>query len=76
MAVGMNDPHLSDGDLERYVSGMMHHDAEVAWVEKHLYGCPECADRLTTIQDHIDDPDGGSLETSEPDLYGGGGPKQ
>jgi hypothetical protein len=68
--------HLTDGDLERYVTGMVHHDAEIKWMEDHLYACPACAERMTAIQDAIDDPDGGSLETDTPDLYRGGGPKQ
>ncbi len=72
----MDNLHLSDGDLERYVTGMMHHEPEVRWVEQHLYACPQCAERMAAIQDELDAPDGGSIETGEPDLYGGGGPKQ
>jgi hypothetical protein len=55
---------------------MMHHEPEVRWVEQHLYACPQCAERMAAIQDELDAPDGGSIETGEPDLYGGGGPKQ
>ena len=73
----MNESHLSDGDLERYVTGMVAHDAEVKWVEDHLYACPVCAERMMAIQDSLDDPDAGSMETDTPDLYrGGGGPMQ
>lgn len=70
------EEHLSDGDLERYASGMIHNDAEIAWIEGHLYACPDCAERLWAMQDHLDNADSGSAETSQPDLYKGGGPLQ
>jgi len=72
----MQNPHLSDGDLERYVSGMMHTDAEILWVEKHLFSCPDCVERMEAIQDALDDPASGSAQTGDGDLYSGGGPLQ
>lgn len=72
----MTDAHLTDGDLERYVTGMIHCDAELKWLEDHLYVCPLCAERMMLIQDHIDDIDGGSIETTTPELYTGDGPLQ
>ena len=72
----MAESHLSDGDLERYVTGMIAHDAAVKWVEDHLYACPVCAARMMAIQDHMDDPGSSSLETDTPGLYRGDGPLQ
>lgn len=72
----MDDSHLSDSDLERYVTGMIHDRAEVQWVEDHLFRCPECAERMWAIQDHVDDPESGSGQTGEGDLYRKGGPLQ
>jgi anti-sigma factor RsiW len=50
----MNLVHLSDEELERYVSGMVHHDSEMEWVEKHLYVCPECEERMFRMQEYQD----------------------
>jgi len=72
----MPDVHLSDGDLERYASGMIHADAELTFIEAHLFRCAACTERMWAIQEHLDDPASGSAQTDEPDLYGGGGPKQ
>lgn len=55
---------------------MVHHDAEIRWIESHLYACPACAERMTLMQDQLDDDGSGSLETGTPDLYRGGGPLQ
>jgi hypothetical protein len=68
--------HLSDLDLERYASGMVHHDDEVKYIEDHLFRCPDCTERLYAVQDHLDDPASGSGQTGESDLYRGGGPLQ
>ena len=50
----MNMSHLSDEDLERYVTGLIHHDAELLWVEQHLFQCPECNERMHQMQDYLD----------------------
>lgn len=50
----MNMSHLSDEDLERYVAGLIHHDAELLWVEQHLFQCQECNERMNRIQDYLD----------------------
>lgn len=73
---GMSESHLSDSHLERYVIGMIHDDAELKWIESHLYGCPECTERMWALQESLDDPEAGSGETETPDLYRGGGPLQ
>ena len=65
--------HLTDNDLERYASGLICADAELKYIEDHLFACPECAERMYAIQDHLDDPTSGSAQTGEPDLYRGGG---
>jgi len=72
----MSLEHLSDLYLERYVTGMVHDDTELKWIEDHLFACPECAERMMAIQDHMDDPDSASGETGTPDLYTGDGPLQ
>ncbi|GEM_PF-4607992 len=46
--------HLSDEELERYLTGMIHHDAEVAYVERHLFKCPDCEERMKNMQDALD----------------------
>lgn len=61
----MSTTHLSESDLERYVTGMVHLDAEVAWIEQHLFSCPACVDRMETMQDDIDDRDAGLRRASE-----------
>lgn len=68
--------HLSDNDLERYASGMICHDAELKYIEDHLFACPECTERMYAVQDHLDDPSSGSAQTGEGDLYRDGGPLQ
>lgn len=65
----MDDSHLSDSYLERFVTGLIHDDAELKWVEGHLYSCPDCADRMWTMQEHMDDPESGSAQTTDPKLY-------
>lgn len=61
----MSTSHLSESDLERYVTGMIHSDAEVAWVEEHMFSCPECVERMETMQDDIDDREAGLRRASE-----------
>lgn len=72
----MEITHLSDSHLERYVTGMIHDDAEVKWVEDHLYVCPDCADRMWSLQESLDNPGEGSAETTSPELYRKGHPLQ
>ncbi|MGJ5819379.1 hypothetical protein [Paludibaculum fermentans] len=50
----MEETHLSDNDLERYVTGLIHHDAELVWIEQHLHSCAECVDRMENMQDSAD----------------------
>jgi hypothetical protein len=50
----MTTSHLSDEDLERYLTGLIHHDAELLFVERHLYECLDCAQRMTAMQDYLD----------------------
>ncbi len=69
--------HLSDNDLERYATGLAYDAAEVKYIEDHLFGCNECTERLYAVQDHLDDPESGSAQTGDHDLYSdGGGPLQ
>lgn len=65
----MGDSHIPDSQLERYVTGMVHDDAELRWIEGHFFSCPECTERMWAFQEHLDDPNSGSAETDEPDLY-------
>jgi anti-sigma factor RsiW len=62
--------HLSDEDLERYVTGMVHQDAELAWIEKHLFVCDACTHRMWALQDGLDATQAGlrldDEETSRP----------
>ena len=37
--------HISDYNLERYHLGMVTDEAELAALEEHYHGCPECAKR-------------------------------
>jgi anti-sigma factor RsiW len=62
----MGEQHLSDVHLERYVNGIICDVAELKWVESHLYECPDCADRMWSMQES---DDSGSAETETPDLY-------
>jgi anti-sigma factor RsiW len=50
----MTSPHLSDEDLERYVTGLIHHDAELHWIEQHFFQCQECVERMNQMQDYLD----------------------
>lgn len=50
----METTHLSDNDLERYVTGMILHDTELVWIESHLHSCPECVERMENLQDSAD----------------------
>jgi hypothetical protein len=72
----MGDTHLSDGQLERFVIGVVHDDAELKWIEDHLFHCPECAERMEALEAHLDDPDSGSGQTTVDELYRDGGPLQ
>jgi anti-sigma factor RsiW len=72
----MKREHLSDGDLERYVTGMIHHDAELKSIEDHLFACPDCTERMWSMQEQLDGSPSGSLQTADPDLYRKRGPVQ
>ena len=40
--------HISDHDLERYHLGMVTDEEELAAIEEHYLGCPECAPNVPT----------------------------
>jgi hypothetical protein len=46
--------HISDHDLERYHIGMVVDEAELAALEEHYLGCPECAKRAEESADYVD----------------------
>ena len=46
--------HLSDHDLERYHLGMVKDEDELAALEEHYQGCPECATRAEEAADYVD----------------------
>ena len=50
----METTHLSEEELERYVTGMVHHDSELAWVEDHLFRCGACTGRMWEMQETLD----------------------
>jgi hypothetical protein len=46
--------HLSDHDLERYHLGMVVDQAELAPLEEHYLGCPQCAERAEEVATSVD----------------------
>ena len=46
--------HLSDHDLERYHLGMIVDEVELAPLEEHILGCPECAERAEQAAEYVD----------------------
>jgi hypothetical protein len=46
-------PELADEDLERYLLGRSQDQAELTRVEKHLIGCPACAERAEAMTGSI-----------------------
>ena len=46
--------HLSDHDLERYHLGRVTDEAELARLEEHYLGCPECAKRAEESAGDVD----------------------
>jgi hypothetical protein len=46
--------HISDHDLERYHLGMVTDEAELAALEEHYLGCPECAKRAEESAAYVD----------------------
>jgi hypothetical protein len=49
-----NVDHISDHDLERYHLGHVVDEAELALLEEHYLGCPQCAERAEQIADYVD----------------------
>ena len=47
-------PHISDHDLERYHLGMVTDEDELAALEEHYLGCPECAKRAEEVAGYVD----------------------
>jgi len=46
--------HISAHDLERYQLGMVTDEGELAALEKHYLGCPECAERAEESAQYVD----------------------
>jgi anti-sigma factor RsiW len=46
--------HISDHDLERYHLGMVTDEEELAALEEHYLGCPECAKRAEESAQYVD----------------------
>ncbi len=46
----MAESHLSDHDLERYYLRMVTGEQELATLEEHILGCPECAE----VQEYVE----------------------
>jgi hypothetical protein len=46
--------HISDHDLERYYLGMVADEVELAALEEHYLGCPECAKRAAESAQYVD----------------------
>ena len=46
--------HISDHDLERYHLGMVTDEDELAALEEHYLGCPECAKRAEESAGYVD----------------------
>lgn len=72
----MDESHISDSHLERYVTGLVHDEAELGWVEDHLFHCEACTERMWAMQDAVDDAGSGTIETEAPELYRKGRPLQ
>jgi hypothetical protein len=49
-----NMEHISDHDLERYHLGMVTDEEELAVLEEHLLGCPECAELAEETAQYVD----------------------
>jgi len=46
--------HISDHDLERYHLGMAKDEKELAGIEEHILGCPECAELAEKSAEYVD----------------------
>jgi hypothetical protein len=46
--------HISDHDLERYHLGMVTDQEELAALEEHYLGCPQCANRAEESARYVD----------------------
>jgi hypothetical protein len=46
--------HINDHDLERYHLGMVTEEEELAAIEEHYLGCPECARRAEESAQYVD----------------------
>jgi hypothetical protein len=54
MAESLAAGHVTDYDFERYHLGMVADEAELARIEEHYLGCPECAERAEQAADYVD----------------------
>ena len=46
--------HISDDDLERYATGAVKDEPELAVLEKHLLVCGWCIDRAENTQGYVE----------------------
>jgi hypothetical protein len=46
--------HISDHDLEGYHLGMVTDEEDLAALEEHLLGCPECAVQAEESAQYVD----------------------
>jgi hypothetical protein len=46
--------HISDDDLELYYLGKVAAESELALLEEHLLGCPDCVRRAKETETYID----------------------
>jgi len=46
--------HISDHDLEKYHLGMVTDEEELAALEEHSLGCPECAELAEESAEYVD----------------------
>lgn len=49
----MDTDHISDGDLERYIVGVVTDEVELAPLEEHLLWCHSCIARAEEIQERV-----------------------
>jgi hypothetical protein len=46
--------HITDHDAERYHLGIVTDESELAALEEHYLGCPQCAERAEEAADYVD----------------------
>ena len=58
--------HLTDHDLEQYYLGILGEGAELAALEEHLLGCPECVARAEASDAYVDAIRSALLRSGDP----------